>query len=203
MNKTHINIHHTAMYSEDLSEQFDAVNEGHRKRWNGKTKSSLGFYGGYHYLIERNGAVQQFREEKEVGAHNNVKMMNYRAIGVCFAGNMSRQNLTDAQVKVGVELISDIQKRYNIPDENIRPHRFYKATQCPGTKLADPVWDTLKEKADALSPKKEKWRAEIEEWAGQYLRAPDAFFKGEVDLHKIVALIRRVKSGSKIKKNEK
>ncbi len=155
MKKTHIIIHHTAMYSSyDTREQFDAVNLLHRRRWNGKTKSKMNFYGGYHYIVERSGIVQQFRAEDEVGAHCNdgIKRIglwrysaNYYAIGICFAGNMSRQELTPKQIETGVELIKDIRDRHSMIDANILPHRDFTPTQCPGNNIPDKVWAHLQE----------------------------------------------------------
>ena len=172
MGKTAINLHHTAIYAkDDVAEQFDAVNEGHRKRWNGKTKSKMGFYGGYHYIIERSGEVQQFRNDWENGAHNDkgikwvgIKRVsaNYYALGVCFAGNMSRQNLSDAQVKAGVELINQLKEKHKIFDKDITPHRAHKATQCPGNNFPDPAWDYLKEMYDKLE---EPWKKQARDWA--------------------------------------
>jgi len=151
MNKSYINIHHTAMYAKNDSDaQFSAVDQAHKKRWEGKTKSSLGYYGGYHYLIERNGEVKQYRKDSEVGAHNDKSLMNYRAIGICLAGNMSEQMLTEAQIKALVELVETKKKEYGIVDENIQPHRHYKGTQCPGNNLPDKVWDYIKEQAEKL-----------------------------------------------------
>jgi N-acetyl-anhydromuramyl-L-alanine amidase AmpD len=181
MDKTHINIHHTAMYAEDdVAEQFDAVNNSHRIRWGGKTKSKLGFYGGYHYIIERNGVVQQFRSEDEDGAHNNkgVKRIgawwysaNSYAIGISFAGNMSRQQLTKAQIVSAIKLINDVMDRNNIPPENILPHRDYKPTQCPGLNIPDKVWEYLLDqyaKLATVEPSIVKWHKEnkiIEHWS--------------------------------------
>jgi len=172
--KTAINIHHTAMYAEnDIKEQFEAVNEAHRVRWNGKTKSAMGFYGGYHYIVERSGAIQQFRNDWETGAHNNkgIKLVNfipvsanYYAIGITFAGNMSRQYLTDEQVKAGVELILKLQKDYNIPDKNVLPHRHYRSTQCPGNNIPDKVWRELCEMYENLD-EGGSWKEKTTDWA--------------------------------------
>lgn len=162
MNKSYINIHHSAMFAEsDDDLQFASIDAAHKKRWNGATKSKLGYYCGYHYVIERNGEVTQARHESEVGAHNNKSLMNYRAVGICFAGNMSRQNLSQAQINASVKLIRDIQSRNGISDSNITPHRQYKATQCPGTNFPDPVWPHLisKYRDD------EKWKVEARKWA--------------------------------------
>jgi len=182
MKKTSITIHHTAIYAEDdLGDQFDTVNESHRKRWNGGTKSAMGLYGGYHYIVERNGAVQQFRNDWETGAHNNkgIKRIgawlysaNSYALGITFAGNMSRQNLTDHQIKSAVELVKELQRKHGIPDENITPHRADKATQCPGNNLPDPVWNYLQEQNDKImldiEPDIVKWHKGhkiIEKWS--------------------------------------
>jgi len=180
MVKTAINVHHTAIYAvDDVAEQFDTVNESHRKRWNGKTKSTMGHYGGYHYIVERNGTVQQFRNDGETGAHNNKGLKrigawlysaNHYAIGVTFAGNMSRQELTGEQIKSGVELIRRLRAKHDIPDENILPHRHYKPTQCPGNNIPDPVWSYLKEQYEKLEdndPDIVKWNKKyklIEKW---------------------------------------
>lgn len=181
MKKDTIVIHHTAMYAEDdIHEQFDEVNLNHRRRWNGATKSKMNFYGGYHYLIERNGTIQQFRYEDEVGAHCNTGIKrigllkysaNYYAIGVCFAGNMSRQQLTAVQIEAGVKLIKDIRDRLSIIDANILPHRDFNPTQCPGNNLPDKVWSYLQE-LDLKLKEKElgivKWHKKhqiIEKWS--------------------------------------
>lgn len=175
------------MFAKDESEQFDAVNNSHRNRWNGKTRSKMGFYGGYHYIVERNGAVQQFRGDNETGAHNNKQWMNFKAIGITFAGNMSRQNLTEAQIKSGVELIRQLQESHNIPDTNVTPHRLYKATQCPGNNIPDKAWPWLQEQ---YGGSKEKWRMEAEKWASKYVKDVDSFVR-DFDIHKIIELIRR------------
>lgn len=184
------------MYDSDGSDQFDKVNNAHRARWNGKTKSKMGFFGGYTYLIERSGQVTQFRGEKEVGAHNNIKWMNYKAIGVSFAGNMSRQNLTEAQINAGVELIKDIQSRLNIPDENVTPHRLYKATQCPGNNLPDPVWPWLQEQYDGGL---EKWEKASKKWASKYVKDIDGFIDSPSP-YKWFELIRRAVKDCNCKK---
>lgn len=180
ISKTVINLHHTAMYAEDdIKEQFNAVNSSHRKRWNGKTLSKMGFYGGYHYIVERNGETQQFRKDDEVGAHNDKGLKriggwmysaNYYAIGITFAGNMSRQQLTGEQIKAGVELVKRLQDRHDISDENVLPHRHYKPTQCPGNNIPDNAWDFLLEQYEKLHVKESpivKWNKKhklIEKW---------------------------------------
>lgn len=145
MSKTAINIHHTAIFANAISDkQFDAVNRAHYQRFGAGVRSRMGYYGGYHYLIERDGEVRQYRYDDEVGAHNNsgiklhegwLRSANYYAIGVCFAGNMSTQDLTPEQMRAGLELIERLQKLHSIEDSEVKPHRHYKATQCPGLRF--------------------------------------------------------------------
>lgn len=134
MSKNFINVHHSADFAVEGEKQFETVNIAHKNRWGGKTKSSLGYYGGYHYLVERDGEVKKFREESEIGAHNDKQGMNLKAIGICFAGNFSIQDMPAEQAKAGLELIKDIMRRNGVTDENIKAHRAYKSTQCWGMK---------------------------------------------------------------------
>ena len=145
MQKTHINIHHTADFASSENEkQFVSVNASHKKRFGEGVKSKLGYYGGYHYLIERDGTVMQYRGEEEVGAHNNVDLMNFKAIGVCFAGNMSTQRISEKQILAGYDLIQRLQLKYGIHDDNVQGHKKYKSTQCPGNSLGANPWGTIK-----------------------------------------------------------
>ena len=61
---------------------------------------------GYHFYITRDGKVWQGRPLDRVGAHclNN----NSDSIGICFEGNMQKENLTDEQLKSGKILIKCI-----------------------------------------------------------------------------------------------
>jgi len=120
----------------------------------------MGFYGGYHYLIERDGTVGQFRGEEEVGAHTVQQSMNYKAIGVSFAGNMSEQLLTNEQVLSAVDLINDIKSRGGA--ENIAGHRDYKPTQCPGKTIPQDEWQYLLDRYKDI--KEDENKHNLEDW---------------------------------------
>ena len=156
--------------ADDTVNQFESVNNSHKIRWSGKTLSKMNYYGGYTYLIERSGEVRQYRGEEEVGAHCVQKWKNYNSIGISFAGNMSVQELTEGQIIAAYKLIKDIQERRGIKNENIKPHRFYKSTQCPGNNLPDKVWDYLQEQYEKIKEKTPpivKWHIKnkiIERW---------------------------------------
>ena len=152
--KTSLVIHHSAIHSDDDKEQFDLIDNAHERRWNGRTKSRMGFFGGYGYIVERSGVVQQFRNDDETGAHCNKGMKwtiggrvsaNYYAIGICFAGNMSEEDLTPEQIESGYTLIRDLQNKHNIPESEVRPHRYYTPTQCPGNRIPNDVMGYLRD----------------------------------------------------------
>ncbi|GEM_PF-5583217 len=126
-------VHHTAG---SLKDTFEDVNRWHKERWPNFV-SSLGHHIGYHYFIDATGKVTQGRAENEEGAHTIGK--NTESIGICLAGNFSRpgEMPTEAQERKSVELIREIQKRWDIPNENIVPHRKFAATECYGKNLDD------------------------------------------------------------------
>ena len=159
--KTYLILHHTAkLANNDTDHQFDSVNISHKNRWNGATLSKLGFYGGYHYLIERDGTVGQFRGEEEVGAHTVQKSMNYKAIGVSFAGNMSEQLLTNDQVVSAVDLIGEIKTRGGA--KNITGHRDWKPTQCPGKTIPQDEWQYLLDRYEDI--REDEGKHDLTEW---------------------------------------
>ena len=125
--------HHTAISFQRL--QFAEVDRYHKSR--GFPRSSLGFYVGYHYLIEYDGAVRQARVDTEIGAHDAGE--NYGSIGVCMAGDFTSVYPTDAQAAAAARLCAALVARWNIPNTRIEPHRWGDTTSCPGKKLED-LW---------------------------------------------------------------
>lgn len=123
--------HHSADSTE--SAQFDKINRYHAKR--DFPKSSLGYYVGYHYLIENDGATKKARSENEIGAHDTGE--NPNSLGICFAGDFNRYTPTEAQIASAVRLIKDIRERWPIPLTRIEPHRWDDDTDCPGLLLPD------------------------------------------------------------------
>jgi hypothetical protein len=92
---------------------------------------------GYHWLITRDGKVQEGRPEGTLGAH--VRGHNSGTIGICWAGGLERAsgpnvgvwNPTPAQEAAMVQLIHDIQKRW--PDaKRVIGHKDLVPTECPG-----------------------------------------------------------------------
>jgi N-acetyl-anhydromuramyl-L-alanine amidase AmpD len=131
-------IHHTG--GTDAQPLADSSNytvtqcdADHKVRFN--MKSSLGFYVGYTYFIDKAGAVTQTRIDTEEGAH--TKGYNSNSIGICLAGNFDATFPTEAQIKSLTKLLQEKTKQYSIPVSNIVPHRTFANKTCYGNKLAN------------------------------------------------------------------
>ena len=98
-------------------------------------RSSMGYYMGYHYLVEQSGSVGQAREENEIGAHDQGE--NSNSLGICFAGNFNIRYPSEAQIASAALLIKQIRTRWKIPVTRVEPHRWDDQTDCPGTLLPD------------------------------------------------------------------
>ena len=86
---------------------------------------------GYHFYIRRDGNIYQGRPLDTIGAHclNN----NSDSIGICFEGNMQKENLTEEQLKNGKMLVQWLLYKYKLKaKKNVFGHRDLMATACPG-----------------------------------------------------------------------
>ncbi len=139
-------IHHTGGTDLDplfdtSNQSFDVVNRYHRERFGNDVKSSLGFYIGYHYFIDKAGLVTRGRDDEDEGVHCNQiqdgKSMNLQSIGICLAGNFDATKPTDAQVASLKQLLNDKHQQWNIPVTNIYPHRHWAPKTCYGRHLSE------------------------------------------------------------------
>jgi N-acetyl-anhydromuramyl-L-alanine amidase AmpD len=128
----YIVVHHTGGTSAnpraDTSHHtFEIVDAYHKSlKWEGF---------GYHYFIAKDGGLRAGRAENYQGAH--VKTMNARSLGICLAGNFDVTLPTEKQIASLTGLLKGILGRYNIPRENIVPHRHFTAKSCYGGNLPD------------------------------------------------------------------
>lgn len=129
-------VHHTA--STEQGDQFYLVNGWHKERE--FPLSSLGYYVGYHYLIEKSGAIRQARADSEEGAHTIGE--NTSSIGVCLAGDFSIEIPTLAQIDSLGVLLAQLCADFKIDETQILPHRKFKDTECYGVTL-DYSWAWL------------------------------------------------------------
>ncbi|MCI0557324.1 MAG: peptidoglycan recognition protein family protein [Nitrososphaera sp.] len=129
-------VHHTAAVLPNP--QFNAIDEWHRQR--SFPKSLLGFYVGYHYVIEKDGTVKQARGDGEIGAHTIGH--NLTSIGIAMVGDFGKEMPTKEQIKELGNLLIQLTKKHSIHPLNIFPHKAMSATSCPGGKL-DTSWPVL------------------------------------------------------------
>ena len=112
---------------------FKDCEELHKKRFN--FKSSLGFWTGYQYFIEKDGKLYQARKDTETGAHTIG--YNNSSIGICMAGNFDVSLPTNAQINALRALLQKKTKEWNIPYTSIHPHRWAANKTCYGRSLHD------------------------------------------------------------------
>ena len=116
--------------------RFAVVNEYHRQQFD--FKSSLGFYCGYHYFIEKNGKIIQARADTDEGAH--TKGYNSVSLGICLAGNGDVEMPIESQKQALGGLIGRKMVQFGISKENIVPHRHFlahKEKTCYGRLLSN------------------------------------------------------------------
>ena len=87
---------------------------------------------GYHYIIKRNGDIENGRKETQLGAH--CKGLNDVSVGVCLVGGIDESgkpeaNFTEDQMKALKLLLMMLQETYLYAD--IRGHHDFAAKACP------------------------------------------------------------------------
>ena len=121
----YIIIHHSAVSILKNSEQFDAINNYHKRKGWGMI--------GYHYLIEPNGKLKSGRNEGTIGAHCIGR--NHDSLGICLTGNFDIESPTKEQEKSLKNLLSNLMILY--PEAQIKYHRDFANKTCPGKLIAD------------------------------------------------------------------
>lgn len=118
-------IHHIGNTNDDVS--ASTVHNWHKKQgWSGI---------GYHFLIRKNGTIEQGRPMDTVGAH--AYGSNKRSIGINIVGNFEHATPTEAQMESAIELVTALCKLYRIrpSSRTIVGHRDVTSTLCPGRTL--------------------------------------------------------------------
>ena len=127
-------VHHTGALKSDPSadtsgQTFEDIDRYHR---------SLGWEScGYHYVIEKDGKVVKnpYRDDDYHGAH--CKRMNRKSLGICITGNFNVKLPAKEQVRSLKKLLREKKGKYDIPLENIVPHRVFASYKsCYGSELS-------------------------------------------------------------------
>lgn len=117
--------HHTANPSGKY--QVESVIQQHLVKF--------GQRGAYTYFIEQSGLIVQLHEDDFIGHHAGNWLINVRSIGICLAGDFTKQKPTEAQILSLTLLTGELQHRWGIQDDRIKHHSEIKPTACPGTDL--------------------------------------------------------------------
>ena len=125
MNIKYLIIHHSAVSRKKNCEQFDAINNYHKRKGWGMI--------GYHYLIEPDGRIKIGRTESQTGAHCIGR--NHDSLGICLTGNFDIEDPTKEQEKSLKILLSDLSEGY--PKAQIKYHRDFANKTCPGKLISD------------------------------------------------------------------
>lgn len=90
---------------------------------------------GYHYVIRKDGSIEQGRPENTIGAH--AYGYNANSIGINVAGNFEVGEPTDAQKDSLAMLVGYLAEKYGvvINPNKVCGHRDLMATACPGKNL--------------------------------------------------------------------
>lgn len=140
MEKTGIVVHCSAT-TPTMDWGMKEIDDLHRARgWRGI---------GYHWVIRRDGRIEQGRNEEDVGAH--ARGFNEKSIGVCLIGGVTiddgetipENNFTEDQFSSLKVLIKRIVERH--PIMWIKGHRDLPgvAKACPSFDVEKFVWDWL------------------------------------------------------------
>lgn len=97
--------------------------------------SSLGYYVGYHYYIDKSGKVTQTRNHTDEGCH--CIGQNTQSIGICLAGNFDAKLPTSQQIESLKKLMLKVCEDLKISKAEIYPHRKFANKTCYGMKLSD------------------------------------------------------------------
>jgi len=115
-------LHHSASSTPGL--QLNEINAYHKSK--GFTKSTLSFYVGYNFVLDRNFQVTQTRSEFEEGCHTVTPKFpdaNKNGIGICMAGDFTKEIPSPALLNLLAPLLADIQVRHRIPESEVWLHR--------------------------------------------------------------------------------
>jgi N-acetylmuramoyl-L-alanine amidase/Mannosyl-glycoprotein endo-beta-N-acetylglucosaminidase len=143
INPKRITVHHTFAPAEPAigqaaeSRRMRQIQNAHM---DGRGWSDIG----YHYMIMASGRIYQGRPERKRGSHDVIN----DGLGICFDGDYTNRQITDAQFRSAVALCTKLCQRMGITDPvtpvstrtnfgtrqlpRILGHRDRVATNCPG-----------------------------------------------------------------------
>lgn len=202
----YIIIHHSATpQGWTMDKSIKSINARHYRKFvqeqKIKMKASLGLTLAYHYVIDKEGNEKQTREENVIGYHSGNWYANQRSLAIMLIGNFNKEEPTQKQIETLANLIDRLKKKYAIKPENIKGHRKFKATACPGNNFTDEEIQAIAD-GELLTSKfkpsdwaKEAWEEAIE----RKLIKKDANPHAPVTKQELILILRRERMQNKIK----
>ena len=134
-------IHHTGSGADnDIDASAEQIHSWHL--------NNPGWAGiGYHYVVRKNGTVEQGRPHWTIGSHAYGK--NSESIGIHLSGDFTTASPTEAQIENTALLIANICTDYGLPidRQHVFGHREVGESSCPGDVLFG-MLDTIVGKAN-------------------------------------------------------
>lgn len=84
-----------------------------------------------HYIVARSGEIFQLVQDRDCAFHAGNRDVNDRSIGIEHEATQAVQGFTPVQEQASIALIKFLLTSYDIPKEQIIPHRRIKQTACP------------------------------------------------------------------------
>jgi len=88
---------------------------------------------GYHYVIDRSGAVWEGRPLAYQGAH--VRNNNEHNLGILVLGNFDKQRPSEAQLEGLIKTLRACQSEHRVGTSRVFTHQEIVSTACPGQNL--------------------------------------------------------------------
>ena len=100
---------------------------------------------GYHYVIKRDGTLEEGRDESMVGSH--AKAVNGTSLGICLIGGSNKQgdwenNFTDEQFETLKDIVIKLKDKYNI-NKIIGHYEVDDIKKCPSFDVQEWVGEII------------------------------------------------------------
>jgi len=125
-----ITIHHGGIF---FSPDSDAAAYVRHLQWWSRTKKHW-IDIPYHFMIDFQGNIYEARPINYPGDTNTAYNPYGHAL-ICLIGNFEEQKVTPAQLTSLVRLSAFLTDYFHVPLQDIRGHRDYTETLCPGADL--------------------------------------------------------------------
>lgn len=143
-------VHHTDTRCDKHPEQV-AIVEGTHKRRGYLQSPTTGQFIAYQWFVGCDATVRNTRPDNEPSTHTGCGLgetrckkgmseINEHSIAVVIAGALDKELPSRAQMKNLKSVVEQLQKKYNIPNDHVIPHRVASGTLCPGTRLFHLLW---------------------------------------------------------------